>query len=361
MTELYIDEIYPKASVNPILFTFQNGYTNESFEDVECKLFSNQISKRKHAASTIGDILYAGDEESDATNNTFLLVRNKVTNKVRVIECTSIELRPQLKDSFKTAELQDASFLELSRKFGSKKQRQKVESRHKLKIDVDTVTNQMKSVKETVKVNTSDVSSYTESNLADAYIPPINRDATSVDDIFEIDKILTDEQFEKISGEIESKDLDSELLPIVTNTLSNGSGGIKNKVLALYANSLLGMYNTLTRELTKKSFVICQSSSTLNEIVLHNFMQEIKGRRCRSTQLRDKALCHAIVFLLLMGNYLVPLTELSQAVKISPKTVITKVKAIGAHIKQSGQNKMIELKLPLNTAVGFQRRKSAKF
>lgn len=359
MTELIINEVYPKASVNPILINFQNGYINEEFETSQCQLFSNTYSQNKTVITMLNNLLYTSEEqEADVVNNV-LLVRDKITGKVRIIETTNAELKPIVNTNLDTT-LHETSNLELSRKFGSKKQKRHLEQKEKLKSNTDTVKQQMKNVTENTKIENLDMSLYTKTDSEDLYVPPIDREATKVEDVYRIDKILTEEQYEKIYSEIESKDLMSNLVPIVKDLVNGKSLSEKHKVLSLYASTLLKLYASQSKEFSRKLFVVCDLSHTLNEYILSNFTLMSNNRRTRPNPLKDKALCHAIVLMLILNDFKLPLDELAKAAKVTPNTAITKVRAVGAHITY-GDNKMIQLKVPLNVLTGFKRRKSAKF
>ncbi|CAG5001578.1 unnamed protein product [Parnassius apollo] len=359
MPKLHIDEVNTKDSVCPMIVNFQNGYITNEFRPTECMLFQNEKSESITVATDINKFIYSGEEEKEVLGKTLILARNKITGKVRLIEVGTVELKPVLKVDLDATQLLESSNLELSRKFGSKKQKQQVEQREKLKVNVQIVNEQMQNVTKDITEDTLDLSSYDKINSDDFYIPPINRDADKPELIYELDKILKEEEFEKIYSELEGKDFTVDMPVWIKNMVATKQNS-KHIVLAVYATALFKLYSTMVREITKKTFTVCEYSPTLNDIVLANFILITNEKRSRPTPYKDKALCHAIVFLLLINNLSLDMEALCQGVKLTPNTVSSKLRVTGASVLTVGNKKVVQLKLPLRTKTTF-RRKSAKF
>ncbi|CAH0404146.1 unnamed protein product [Chilo suppressalis] len=361
MPKLHIDEVYTKASTYPLLANFQNGYLNDEFKPNYCMLLQDKRNGEKTVATVIENLLYSGQEAKEDLGKTLVLARNKLTGKVRIVEHGNVELKPILNiNNIKSNTELDTSYLELSRKFGSKKQKKNVEQREKLKVNVTTVKEQMHNVTVNITEDQLDLSSYTKTDTDDFYIPPINRDADRAEDVYDLYKILSKEQYEIIHSEMKEKDYNNELLPWIKDFAMKKLSD-ELSVLLLYASCSLKLYATLGRDILKKNFVICTSSSTLNDIILKNFTTYVGGRRNRPIQYKDKALCHALVFLLLVNNLKCDVEEISKNVKFSVRTLIVKFKLIGATIVTSGSKKIAHLKLPLASVNIGRRRQSAKF
>lgn len=294
------------------------------------------------------------------SGKTLILTKNRKTGKVRVLEVTSAELKPILKIDNDAAQLLETSNLELSRKFGSKKHKQRMEQREKLKVNVQTVTEQMQNVTDTITEDKLDLSLYNKNDSDDFYVPPINRLADTPEEVYDIGNILTEDQFEKIWSELDGKDFESDLVPFINKIISARQYSEKHKILAVYASCLLKLYLTNAKEITKKTFVTCPHSATLNDIILAGFTTMTNNRRTRPTQYKDKALCHALVFILLINKLRFELEALCNDVKLTLNNASMKVRVTGAHVVNSGSKKVVQLKLPLNTKIAF-RRKSAKF
>lgn len=363
MPQLIADEFFPKNnnSLCPMIVNFQNGYVTSQFDHTECVVLDNSSTGGKTFATVIDGIVYSGDEKAEELGKTLILARNKKTGKVRLIESGVLEMKPVMKMKENVSNLLETSNLELSRKFGSKKQKQQMEQREKLKVNVETVTEQMQNITKEVNTDELDLSTYDKSNSDDFYIPKINRSASKAEEVYDLDDILSHEQYDKIYSELEGKNFISDMVPLVQNIVSKIKLTPKVTVLAVYASCLLQMYSTVMKKVTAKNFVICPHSVTLNEIVLKNFCTITNGRRSRPAPYKDKTLCHAIVFLLLINNLKLDMDTLSEEIKLTQNTLSVKVRVTGASIVTSGSKKVVQLKLPLNTKSSFSRRKSAKF
>lgn len=235
-----------------------------------------------------------------------------------------------------------------------------MEQREKLKVNIQTVTEQMLNVTETITKEKLDLSSYNNNDSDDFYIPPINRLADKPEDVYDIDKILTEDELENIWSELEGKDYESDMFTCIKSILSSRKLSEKHIILAVFANALLKLYVTNAREITKKSFVICPHSTKLNDIILSSFTTVTNGKRTRPLQYKDKALCHAFVFILLINKLKFELEGICDDVKLTVNNASMKVRVTGAHVVNSGNKKCVQLKLPLNTKIAFRRR-STKF
>jgi hypothetical protein len=361
MPKVHIDEVFPNNSISPMVVNFQNGYVGSKFKPSCCALLTDTKNNVKCIATEVEHLLYTGKEEKEALGKTLILTRNKTTGKVRLMEVSNVELKPLLKmDTEKSNSELDTSILELSRKFGSKKQKTRMEQKEKLKVNVQTVSEQMHNVTVNVTEGQLDLSSYIKNDSDDFYIPPIDRAADKPENVYDINKILSQEQFKQIFEEIDGKNFMEELPKWMQDIFDKKQLSEEHKVLLLYAASLLKLYSTLMKDISKKGFTVCPQSSTLNDIIFKNFTTCTNGKRNRPLQYKDKAFCHGLVFLLLINNLKFSIDELSKNTKYSVKVLITKFKVIGATIIPSGSSKIAHLKIPLSTP-NSGRRKSAKF
>lgn len=201
-----------------------------------------------------------------------------------------------------------------------------------------------------------DISTYennTESD--DFYVPPINRSATSVEHVYDTKRIINEDDFDKILNEIDEKDLSEDMLPSIKGIVDKNPTKMQ-KIFGLYASCLAKFFTATMKDINRKNFHICNSSVTLNNIINENFTTSINNRRGRPLEYKDKAFCHFVVLLLLMNNFKISTDIVCDATKVSPRTVLTKVKVTGAsHIKQAGIS-VLHLKLPLQVKV-FRRKK----
>ncbi|CAK1547901.1 unnamed protein product [Leptosia nina] len=250
MTEIEIDAVYPKRSAYPMLVNFQNGYVTDGFRDIECSLYNNDDNSKKTLVSLLDDIVYTGEEEDEPIGRTLLVARDRNTGKVRIIEPGYVELKPVIKNDLNSSQLLETSGLELSRKFGSKKQKKKMEQREKLKMNVETVAKQVEKTTANISVDQLDLSAYNNASVGDDfYIPPINREASCVEDIYSIEKIISNDIMEAIESEIEGKDLSEDIHPSIQSIIDKNPKKTLQTVFGLYASCLAKYYTTVMRDL----------------------------------------------------------------------------------------------------------------
>ncbi|XP_072946992.1 uncharacterized protein Polr1E [Epargyreus clarus] len=361
MPQLIIDDVIKKADDSPMIMNFQNGYVTDAIKQVPCTVLQDTNTGSKVVVTDIDGMLYTGTEIEEKNVATYIVARNKITGKVRIIESCNIEMKPELECGTDEVDyVQETNNLELSRKFGSKKQKQQMEQREKLKVNVETVTEQMMKVTEQVKEEQVDLAPYLSNDADDFYIPPIDRTAERVEDVYDISKILTDDEFERIHSQLDGKDYTSDMIPWLQSMVTKKSLSSKHTVLAVYANSLLKLYNTVARDISKKTFTACTFSTTLNEIILKNFTSQSNGKLLRPGPYRDKSLCYAMVLILLINGLKFELDGFCQAMKLTANNASMKVRTTGASVITSSGKKVVQLKLPLNNKSGFRRR-SNKF
>ncbi|XP_038221388.1 DNA-directed RNA polymerase I subunit RPA49-like [Zerene cesonia] len=360
MKQLEVEEVCPKRKLYPMVVNFQNAYITEEYRESNCLMFVNQDNNKNTVVTELDNIIYTGDEEEEDVGRVLLLARDKKTGKVRIIESGHLNLKPVIRNNLDTSQLLETSNLELSRKFGSKKQKKEMEQREKLKTNVETIKMQVEKATEKISEDQLDLSSYDSATLPDDfYLPPIDRKATRLEDVYDINKILTEDEFDTISSEIGEKDYKPEMSPWVLSLIEK-SNSKTHQVLGLYASCLIKFYSTAAKEMKTKGFAACKSSHTLHKVIMKNFSSVAKGQTVRVQNFKDKAFCHAIVFVLLINNYKCSLTSICEEFKIAQPTVLKKLRVIGATVVTSGSTKTVQLKYPLNFKPMF-RRKTARF
>lgn len=357
MPSIHIDQICTKNEIYPLIVNFQNGYPTEHFKTRECLLLSNEKNDSKRIAADVAHTLYTGEESEEALGTTLILARNKKTGKVRLIEVGNIELKPEIVHDLESAQLLDNSALELGRKFGSKRYKKHLEQSEKLKQNEQAVVAQMANVSQNLTQDQLDVSYDTQTHNDNFYIPPINREATTVTEVYNLDEILTPKQYELITNDISHIELKDKLNPLIQGMMRSDMTQ-KQKVLSLYASSLFNLYNIKSPAIIKKSFIACYESLTLNKHILEHFFSYVNGKRCRPIQYRDKTLIYTMVLMLLFNNFKFNFDEFCKVTKLAVKTVSAKLALAGAHVVTTNSVRIAQLKLPLNKPPS--RRKSTK-
>lgn len=366
MTELTINSVSTKGPIYPMLINFQNGYPNEDFES-KCSII--QENGTKTIATELDELVYYGKEENEDLGKTLILARNRKTGKVRLMEVGCAELIPYRKVNLNTPTTQpETSRLELSRKFGSKKQRKQMEQREKLKVNVKTVTEQMENVTANISMDKLDLSKYNKNDSDEFYVPPVDRDAAKLEDVYAVEKIMSIDEYENIYTELKQEKYEDLYHPYIKGLVKGRTLSHELMVLAVYTSELLKFLQVGCLEIRRRDFKICNFSNTLNNVALNNFTEftktaTVNKMRVRPTYMKDKLTCHIMVFVLILNNYKVAFEPLCAALKVSSKTqpCLNKVRLIGAYIVHTEGGKMLQLRLPLAPRASLMRRKSTKF
>ncbi|XP_018573899.1 uncharacterized protein LOC108912953 [Anoplophora glabripennis] len=366
--------ITKEEGLRPVLVDFQNSKINSNEGDnVKSSLYKSGDGKTV-VGVTNGNMLYTGviDTENDLYNN-FLLVHNKNTGKVRLIQVDCCTVSPLLD---KKSNLMDVSIAttassvsELNKQFGSKKTKRSTEQQERLKMNINTVKEQLEKTITDIKVDEVNTNFATSNENDSLYRPKINRDASTIDQVYNVEDIVPKSVLESLGNEAktisEGGDLDDYSLTSFASTniseivTSSNETKIYKIAVFLYINYLIKFMNTPMKSITKK-FVVCDKSPEVNSHILDNY-SFITGthHRNRPLSMKDKALCSILVLAAVAGNYQVNVETLSKDFKIGIKKVLEISRVLAFNI--SGKNRtVVTLKLPLPEPVSLSFKRKRK-
>lgn len=114
---------------------------------MSCGLFHDQNNDKTVLALSNGQIVYKGykpDPKKQLTRK-MLVLHNKVTGKVRLVEAEQWHVSPVLQKPVieENKDNIDDKIAVLNKQFGSKKVKRRTEQYEKLKVNVDSVKNQL--------------------------------------------------------------------------------------------------------------------------------------------------------------------------------------------------------------------------
>lgn len=129
---------------NSFVVNFQNGeLKDDEAKNMSCGLFYDQNKKKTVLALSNGEIVYRGykPDTSEDPMCTMLVLHNKRTGKVRLVQIERWQVAPvleksALKDINSTV---DDKVVTLNKEFGSKKIKRRIEQYEKLKVNVESV------------------------------------------------------------------------------------------------------------------------------------------------------------------------------------------------------------------------------
>ncbi|XP_063632360.1 uncharacterized protein LOC134803491 [Cydia splendana] len=214
------------------------------------------------------------------------------------------------------------------------------------KVHNETGTDQIETVTANDTVN-NDLSINGKPDLDDFYLPSINRDATQVEHVYHVEKILSKDEYEQIYREfVENKDT-ADLHPYILPFIENATQSLQSTVLALYTSELLKFLHVDKGEIMKNYFILCHNSKTLNNIIMDRFTTLVMFKRTRLQDMKDKIVCHIIVFTLILSNFSFKLMPLFKSIKANYNHMMKMIALIGASIINEDSEMTVQLKLPL--------------
>lgn len=113
---------------------------------MECSLYRDETAKKQLLALSNGQVVYKGyrPDPDETPTYTMLAIHNKRTGKVRLVQAERWQVAPVLDKELESIDdIDDSKIAMLNKKFGSKKTKRKTEQIERMKINVDSVREQL--------------------------------------------------------------------------------------------------------------------------------------------------------------------------------------------------------------------------
>nr|CAD7452528.1 unnamed protein product [Timema tahoe] len=204
--------VLKKERLPPVIVSFEHG---KLMPPETSKLRSgvyrdkNNARKRVVAVAT-RSLLYTGVQapwNSDMCR-TFVGVRNKKTNKMRLLEAEYFQLSPAItlencpipQPKGYVIDTGDTKHAQLNKSFGSKNSKRRAEQQERTRMQLDNLKDQLNETSATVEVSKEDLSFSTLAgdDILVQYLPPFNEVASVVDRVYELNRILTEEELNSL-------------------------------------------------------------------------------------------------------------------------------------------------------------------
>ncbi|KAG7805868.1 hypothetical protein KL921_005181 [Ogataea angusta] len=243
----------------------------------------------------------------------------------------------------------------LGEAFGTKKAKKAILDLEKNKIDASKLETEQSDIIDSIKVNTSMLPSKSEM-LDDLnehrVIPQFDVDATSVDDIYPLENIISKRELASIrvdslqNDSIKAKDK-LDLLPYSNSryllrklsSISKDTPDRKLKLQMLYYVSLLmGLYaNRRVHAKDQLLESLNQPPVVLVDYVLKNFSILKKNNRnyLIDPKCEDKILCYLLALILKLDEYQVEVSPLAQELSLKPSRLTSLFRSLGCVIKNA--------------------------
>ncbi|GEQ67553.1 hypothetical protein JCM33374_g1218 [Metschnikowia sp. JCM 33374] len=267
----------------------------------------------------------------------------------------------------------------LGEAFGTKKAKAAIANLERNRIDADKLQDMEMDIIDNVTELTSDMPSRADLQDTTSLVRPTpvaNEEATSVEDIYTLDAIIPQREWNSIRVssvmEEESSEQRMELMPYTKSVFvakhldKYVSLANTQKVQMLYYASLLfGVYNN--RRVKDKTTLLEKLGNKPAEIlidgILERFAVEKRSGSFAKTKDRsfaidpfheDKLLCHLLVLLFHIEGYSLDVIPLAHELNMKPTRITGLFRALGATIKPAGASMAQELGLSKKEAMAYK-------
>lgn len=368
------DVVIQPNDIQPIIVNFQHGkLKDEEVGKMSCGLYRDQKKNKSVLALSNGHIVYKGykPDPKEQLTRTLILLHNKRTGKVRLVEAEKWQVSPVLQKPVIEENKNDTEkkIATLNKQFGSKKVKRKTERYEKMQLDVSSVQEQLEKSVSKVEIDRLDLSTQLPANehMTNISLPTCNRDVTNVKDVYNVYEIiprskletLYDHAQEILNGSVEGK---SKFFTCTLKTIQSDPDNINKISLLLYIEFINAWFAIPLAKVKKRSIVVCPISEEVNEYIVNTYSVPSANGRSRPNAMKDKALIHILIIALTISNFALDL-ELFR-VMLTTRTGLKKLtdlaKIIGA-VPDKTDKKIITLKLPLPapTSLVKSKRKSS--
>uniref|UniRef100_A0A1B0DLJ6 Uncharacterized protein n=1 Tax=Phlebotomus papatasi TaxID=29031 RepID=A0A1B0DLJ6_PHLPP len=355
-----------KNDNNPILVKFQNGdLLPGPQENLSCHLATDKRSKKtQKLIASCDSSVYIGDVERDPQMNTFIAIRNAVTNKMRLVQVETCSLLSE-----HVLKIDDASAVRvgtigdqmLYSEFGSKKSMSNHDKMHKNKVNVDIFKNHLDDTiqkhNETVEEK-QDISDFGET-ADNSIVPPMNKEAKNIKELYSLEEIVTPElltELNEVAVEVlktspEELPIDSDfILQRIRNLQKLNDTNSEQKLLKTKALIYLDALMTLVKKVRKGQnfthFSISDICDNVEMSIRKRFIDPSTTKAIKTAFTTRKAICHILVLAILLSDNLeISVDEMNVELKTTNRKEILEY-AIYMGLKMSIKKEFLGLKMP---------------
>ncbi|EDW44624.1 uncharacterized protein LOC6616618 [Drosophila sechellia] len=365
----------------PTILKFQNGSLlgNADFSMVE-----SAVDGKKHALVWAGDQVYTGEVKDSEEVDTYVCIRNKLTNKVKIVPVQEALMYNHV---YKTLERQKKTGPTMSREhankkllkeFGGRKASRFVDNREQMMVNVEVMRQDLDETVNSTMLdedeeggNLADVSINNEEYLA-SIVPEFNKEATKVDEVYAVESLIPSSLLERLEEEakvvfstpvqtlpIKSEYLKSCLAKIQEKPVSSKRDFLHIKLI-IYMDALQSLISLRSRQMQKAE--LSGITEKIENDIRHRFADpNVAKKGTRTNFSSEKALTHFIVMALLLSEkFEVDINVLSRALATTKARIKQYAHIVNALPKSNSD--ILSLRLPskvpaLKAGRRFQRKK----
>ncbi|XP_017762089.1 PREDICTED: DNA-directed RNA polymerase I subunit RPA49-like [Eufriesea mexicana] len=370
------DVIIEPSKIQPIIVNFQNGeLKDEEAKKMSCGLFYDEKRKKTMLALSNGQIVYRGykPDTSKDLMRTMLVLHNKKTGKVRLVQVERWQVTPVLEkpivEDNKGAE--DEKIATLNKQFGSKKVKRRTEQYERLKVNVESVKEQLEQTVSSVEIDRMELSTQLSDNeyITNTTLPDCNRGATNVNDVYSIYDIVPESKLETLYNNVteilnehpSSSERSSKFFSQMLKYVKSDSNSVKKTALLLYIQAVATWLNMPIRDAKKRGVEVCSVSHDINLHVIDTYSVQSNHGRMRPTSIKDKGVLHCMILALIICNFSLDLELFSTIFshRIGLKKLTDLARIIGA-LPNKEDKKIVTLKVPLPAPVSVVKKGKKK-
>ncbi|GAB0095158.1 hypothetical protein DMENIID0001_105130 [Sergentomyia squamirostris] len=355
-----------KSENNPILAKFQNGDLEIGpVENLECHLATEKKNKKVRKLITACDAsVYIGNVERDPQMNTFIAIRNAVTNKMRLVQVEKCSLLSEhvldVKEYSVVRTTTDEGTRSLATQFGGKKAIRAQDKFNRMKVNVDIVKDHLDSMIETHNESVKDEPNIPDFNESPdcPIVPPMNLNAKTIKELYSITEILTPHlirELESVAVEVVKTPIDQ--IPIESNFLldklrkiqaSSNPNSEENllKVKALiYLDALINLTWKVNLKVNLSQMSFSEICDNVEMDIRKKFCDPKTTKQIKTKFTERKAISHILILAILLTDKLeISIEEMVlELKKVSKKEIMEYGAYLG--LKVSGKN-FLGLKMP---------------
>ncbi|XP_076663204.1 uncharacterized protein LOC143366219 [Andrena cerasifolii] len=374
--EAVIDDVVTEPSkVQPIIVNFQNGeLKDEEAKKMSCGVFYDQKERKTLLALSNGHIVYRGykPDTSQDLMRTMLVFHNKRTGRVRLVQAERWQVAPVLdKPVVENNKYPDANKIAtLNKEFGSKQVRRRTEQYERLRVDVNSVKEQLEETVANVDIDRMDLSMQLPDNefITNTSLPECNRDATNVADVYNVYDIIPESKLEtmyekatEMLNDDSSVDGKTKFFSRTLKLVKSDPDSVKKMALLLYIQAVVTWLNMPIKDAKKRGIEVCPFSHEVNSYIMDTYSVQSSHGRLRPTSMKDKGVIHCMILALIINNYALDIelfvTLFSHRTGLKKLTGLARI--IGA-MPNKEDKKIVTLKVPLPGPLSVTKRGKKK-
>jgi len=357
----FVEQVYVKPSVPPVIVVTEVGHLVSS-NSLGCGMALDKSSNKPvlKLFNLNGEIIEEEDVSKKNKGKNYLILRNKKTNRVSIYGMkTTFFKKP---DYLKRGTIESQSVNkndEFNLVFGTKKSSRAYKSR--INNEINVTTEIFKNISSNAEMLTSMNS---ESNEFSKYLPlGYNRSSNEIENIYPVSSLLMANEIDLMTDY--SKEL-LNMLPLpndiedfsqffIENVNRLTDKTVQNICLLTFADGLVELLKTKSANLNYRNNEIYPYSEVINDKLMDNFLEYNVTGCDLTSKMKDKAICHIIIILVIINMNVVDLSWVSPYLpQTYQKRLVLLMKVVGVTPLKDNKTKY-SLKLPLPPLPTFQK------